>query len=227
MCYLWFQYTTTSYRHQLLESEDVVLQTDTSQKLHRSIKIDVSETKVTESEMDMSALTKKAAAKADVIVKNVDKNETSPLAQKQETETAEVRVSSHGFGPYPEIPLDYPRQDLWDYPNFVTAEHELLLRVQVKLWKQGIRTVGGGIVDGRIYPNIPGTVYVKWENRVRSDGTEERFASRMYGDPHAGKILRDIINSKGELHESDIPQEINVIDSSDGGIDPYQFLDIN
>ena len=82
------------------------------------------------------------------------------------------------------------------------------------------------MVDGRIYPNIPGTVYIKWENRVRTDGTEERFASRMYGDPHMGKILRDIINSKGELHESDIPKEINVIDSDDGGIDPYQFLDI-
>lgn len=226
LCYLWFQHTTASYRQQLLESDDVVFQTDTPQKLHRSTEREVSETKEAEFEADTSTLTKKAAAKADVVVKDVDHNETSPLAPKQEPENAEVRVSPHGFGPYPEIPPDYPRQDLWDYPEFVTAEHELLLRVQVKLWKQGIRTVGGGMVDGRIYPNIPGTVYVKWETRVRADGTEDKFASRMYGDPHAGKILRDIINSKGELYESDIPQEINVIDSNNAGINPYQFLDI-
>lgn len=226
LCYVWFQYTTASYKRQLLESEDVVLQTDTSQKLHRSTEIEVSETKEAEFGTDTSTLTKKATAKIDVVVKDVDHNKASPLIQKQELETTEVRVSPHGFGPYPEIPPDYPRQDLWNYPDFVTAEHELLLRVQVKLWRQGIRAIGGGIVNGRIYPNIPGTVYVKWENRVYTDGTEERFASRMYGDPHAGKILRDIIDSKGELHESDIPKEINVIDSNDAGIDPYQFLDI-
>ena len=227
LCYLWFQHTTASYKRQLLESDGVVLQTDTSQQLHRSTEIEVSETKVSEFKVDTSDPTKKAAVKADLVVKDVDDNETSPLTPKQKPETAEVQVSPHGFGPYPEIPPDYPRQDLWDYPDFVTAEHELLLRVQIKLWEQGIQTIGGGIVNGRIYPNIPGTVYVKWEDRVRTDGTEERFASRMYGDPHAGKILRDIINSKGELHESDIPQEINVIEADNGGIDPYQFLDIN
>ena len=226
LCYIWLQHSIASYRHQILESEDVVLQTDISQKLHRSTEIKVSEAKVSEFKMDTSDSTKKAAVKSDLVVKDVEHNKTTPLIQKQEPETAEVRVSPHGFGPYPEIPPDYPRQDLWDYPDFITAEHELLLRVQVKLWKQGIQTKGGGMVNGRIYPNIPGTVYVEWENCVRTDGTEERFASRMYGDPHVGKILRDIINSKGELHESDIPKEINVIDSDDGGINPYQFLDI-
>ena len=226
LCYLWFQHTTASYKRQLLESEDVVLQTGTSQISHRSTEMEVSEMKVSEYKLDTSEPTKKTAEKDDLIVKDVDHSETNPLFPKPESENTEVQVSPHGFGPYPEIPPDYPRQDLWNYPNFVTAEHELLLRVQVKLWKQGIRSVGGGMVDGRIYPNIPGTVYVKWENRVQADGTEERFASRMYGDLHAGKILRDIINSKGELHENDIPQEITVIDSDDGGIDPYQFLNI-
>lgn len=188
MCYLWFQHTTTSYKRQLLET-DVVLQIDTHQNSHRSTEIEVSETKVSEFKTDTSNPTKKQAVKSDLVEKDIVRNETTPLAPKQEPENAEVRVSPHGFGPYPEIPPDYPRQDLWDYPDFVPAEHELLLRVQVKLWKQGIRTVGGGMVNGRIYPNIPGTVYVKWENHVRADGTKKRFASRMYGDPHAGKYL--------------------------------------
>ena len=135
LCYFWFQHTTTSYKRQLLESDDVVLQTDTSQKLHRSTEIEVSETKVSGFEADTSDLTKKAAVKADLVVKDVEHNKTTSLIQKQEPKAAEVRVSPHGFGPYPEIPSDYPRQDLWDYPDFVTAEHELLLRVQIKLWK--------------------------------------------------------------------------------------------
>ena len=226
LCYLWFQHTTTSYKRDLLESEGVVLQTDTPQNLHRSIETEVSVSKMSDSVANTSAPTEMMAVKTGVIVKNVDQNETTKLIQKHEPETAEVRVSPHGFGPYPEIPADYPRQDLWDYPDFVTAEHELLLRVQVKLWKQGVQTAGGGMIDGRIYPNIPGTVYIKWENRVRTDGTVERYALRMYGDPYAGKILRDIINLKGELHENDIPKEINVIEADEGGIDPYQFLDI-
>ena len=174
----------------------------------------------------MSVPTESPAVKAGKISKDVKQNETTPPTQKPHPKTDKVRVSPHGFGPYPEIPSDYPRQDLWDYPDFLKADHELLLRVQIKLWKQDIRTIGGGFIDGRVYPNIPDTVYVKWENRVRPDGTVERYASRISGDPYAGKVIRKIIDTKGKIYEGDIPAGIQVIESDEGGIDPYQFLDL-
>ena len=68
LCYIWLQHSIASYRHQILESEDVVLQTDISQKLHRSTEIKVSEAKVSEFKMDTSDSTKKAAVKSDLVV---------------------------------------------------------------------------------------------------------------------------------------------------------------
>ncbi len=50
-----------------------------------------------------------------------------------------------------------------------------------------------------------GTVYVEWKDRVRSDGTVERYATGVSGDREAGKSLRDIIETKGVLKESDVP----------------------
>ncbi len=55
----------------------------------------------------------------------------------------EVRLSPHGLGPYPEIPPGYRAPNIFDRP--LSKDHELMMRVDVKLWKQGIRTEGIGI----------------------------------------------------------------------------------
>ena len=73
--------------------------------------------------------------------------------------TAEVveepqRVSPFGFGPYPEVPSDYPEAPIWDedpdYPegggdfgsDFMRGM-ELIERVLIKLWTQGHRATSG------------------------------------------------------------------------------------
>ena len=85
--------------------------------------------------------------------------------QTQEAENTEgVPVSPHGFGPFPEVPDDYFLQPFsWDFYKNDPPIYELMARVRVKLWKQGIRTTGirSSSATGLVYPTIPGTVFVR------------------------------------------------------------------
>ncbi len=227
LCYLWYHHSIESYHRELSKSTDVLLQLSESENVQESAQTETPIMKNSDSVENMSVSVEESSHKTGIPLKDIRQDKSVSLVQQPKPDQSEVRVSPHGFGPYPEIPPDFPRQDLWDYHGSLTAEHELLLRVQVKLWKQGIHAIGGAMINGRVYPNVPGTVYVKWENRVRPDGTVERYASRISGDPNTGKVIRKIINSKGEIHEGDIPADIHVIESDEGGIDPYQFLDLN
>ena len=56
----------------------------------------------------------------------------------EETPAENVPVSPFGFGPYPEIPMDYPHLENWDQiADEDDPEWELMARVMIKLWKQG------------------------------------------------------------------------------------------
>ena len=141
-----------------------------------------------------------------------------------------AKVSPFGFGPYPEVPEGYgpvtwPRS---------SPGHELMVRVQVKLWKQGINVVGLRR-DGRtglIYPNIPGVVYIEWAENPQPDGSVLRYAARCSGPPETVQAIRNQAhNNKGLpfpslITESDIPAGIQVISLPEGGIDPYEFLEL-
>lgn len=225
LCSLWYQHSVGIYEQELLEFADVVMESDYSVKVHEASS--PSETLIVEPiDLTPNTLTQADNKQGFTSEHQEEVNKTSPSQPVQiaKSEKGEERVSPHGFGPYPEIPPNYPRQDLWDYPDYVTASHELLLRVQIKLWKQGVQTIGGALINGKIYLNLPNTVYTRWKNRVLPDGTNERYATRVSGNPQIGRMLAEIIDSKGELQESDIPPGVTVIDSDDGGIDPYQFL---
>ncbi len=146
-----------------------------------------------------------------------------------ETPAADVPVSPYGFGPYPEVPQGY-RAVQWPRSS---AEHELMIRVGIKLWKQGIKTVGSSR-DGRtglIYPNIPGIVYIEWAQDLQPNGSVLQYASRYSGPPETVQaILNQSYNREspfpGIITESDIPPGISVISYTEGGIDPYEFLEI-
>ncbi len=64
--------------------------------------------------------------------------------------------SPHGLGSYPEVPPDYPRQNVWKEleKSYYEIEHEIIHRVLIKLWKQGKKTDSGVLNDqnGRVYP---------------------------------------------------------------------------
>ena len=143
--------------------------------------------------------------------------------------TDPTKVSPYGFGPYPEVPEGYGPVT---WPS-ISPEHELMVRVEIKLWQQGINAVGSKR-DGRtglIYPTIPGVVYVEWTESPQPDGSVLRYAA-CSGHPEAVQAIRDqASNNQGLpfpslITESDIPAGIQVIPYAEGGIDPYEFLEL-
>lgn len=140
-----------------------------------------------------------------------------------EEESAEdVSVSPFGFGPYPEVPSGLP-MNLFPAPS---ANHELMRRVRIKLISQGINVVGTTMEDGLIYPVIKGTAYVQWKSYWRPTG-KVTYISRFKGHPEDGARMDAIRFEKGQfLTKADVPPDIKLISFEEGGIDPYQFLDL-
>lgn len=158
----------------------------------------------------------------------VDESPQTAEADGELDSTDPEKVSPFGFGPYPQVPEGYgpvtwPRS---------TPEHELMMRVEIKLWQQGINAVGSKR-DGRtglIYPTIPGVVYIEWAETPQPDGSVLRDWA-CSGDPEAVQAIRNQANNKGLpfptfITESDIPAGIKVISYAEGGIDPYEFLEL-
>ena len=69
------------------------------------------------------------------------------LLTEEVVEELPPRESPHGFGTYPDVPSDYPRQNIWDelerFNDIVgekfgrsSIDHELMHRVLIKLWNR-------------------------------------------------------------------------------------------
>lgn len=144
------------------------------------------------------------------------------LVAEEEAPAEDVPVSPFGFGPYPEIPMDYPARPTWERKGYDTfsqdtqRELELLDRVLIKLWKQGARGYRGGSTDnGKVYPHYKNTAYV----RYGTTGDGRQYIARYKGDP-AIRI------SPEQMRRGELPTGIRVLDIDAEGIDPYQFLDL-
>ncbi len=141
----------------------------------------------------------------------------------------EVPVSPFGFGPYPEIPADYPHLQSWDQiSDDGDPEWELMDRVMIKLWTQGTHVIAANMENGLVYPILPDILYLKWDEFEGSDGPV-RYISEMIGDPAAAMRLEDIIENKDKdesLSEADLPSDITFIAYSEGAINPHTFLDL-
>ena len=151
--------------------------------------------------------------------------------------TAEVveepqRVSPFGFGPYPQVPADYPDDPIWvadpDYPegdgdfgsDFMRGM-ELIERVIIKLWTQGRHASSASMSNGLVLPHYANTVYVEWAYTEEPDGTMTRYAQRITSGPDVSESVFDAIS------EGTIPFNIKVLNHEDDGIDPYTFLNLN
>lgn len=155
----------------------------------------------------------------------------------QNAENQEVRVSKFGFGPYPELPADFPWQDLFDPPYYSenpkdphkdNPNYELMDRLWVELWKRGENVVGVGTRHsiGLFYPTIPGTIYVEWGPRWKVFGQGFGKSIRhVKGDPDDLDRLRSLRPEGESLTERDIPSDLKVLDISEG-IDPYKLLNL-
>ena len=132
---------------------------------------------------------------------------------------ADIPVSPYGFGPYPELPAGWPADQIWPC---ISANHELMMRVEIKLAHQGIDVMGSIMENGLVYPTISDTVYVEWAKTAR-----RQYIRNMAGDPDACDRIRAIEEERGvRFTEADIPSDIKVLSFSEGGIAPYEFLDL-
>lgn len=150
--------------------------------------------------------------------------------------TAEVveepqRVSPFGFGPYPQVPSDFPRDPIWEEVDMYEKinQHgrgmmkaiELMDRILIKLWDHGYTATSASMSKGRVYPGYPNTVFVRWNYIEEPDGSITRYAGRITSGPDISDSVFDA------LSEGIIPAGITVLDYDSDGIDPYTFLNLN
>ena len=142
----------------------------------------------------------------------------------EEPVDAPYGFSPYGFGPFPEVPTDYPRsaEAVWGEARLLTMrpEHELLSRVQIELWNQGVRTVGSvyNTDYDLIFPVLDHVVYIQ---RDFSAEAGEPYISSMLGSPATINQYEDA------LFEGNFPPHLTIYEYPDGGINPYEFLDVS
>lgn len=169
---------------------------------------------------DTAEMPQDTAAQPELIKDAADSDAEPSSAEPNEEIAEDVPVSPYGFGPYPELPERWPA-DIWPRQS---ATHELMMRVEIKLAHQGIDVRGSVMDNGLVYPMIPGTVHIKWEEYLGPPGIV-RYIGTMIGDPAACNRIEAIAEAKGDdFTEADIPSDIKIVPFEEGGIDPYEFL---
>ena len=127
------------------------------------------------------------------------------------------------FRPYPDVLSVLSQDGSADVPLTL---FDLMVLVQEKLVSEGIDCQGIYSSEDRVYPTIPGVVYVQWN--TESDGMS--YISDLSGDPEACQRIADIADAKDAARASmtpaDIPNDIQVLRYPEDGIDPYAFLGI-
>lgn len=227
-CVLWYQHDTADERKAAAETKELLRQMEIVKKTSDANR---------EAEQVNREAEQAADAPAESITQITDKSETNTIftelrdvasAQSQpptdasgdNIEFAEVGVSPHGFGHYPEIPVGAP---IAQFDNSHDVDMELMLRVAVKAWNEGERFESGfyNAARGKVYLNYPHIAYVEYSNKI-DEATNEVI----------GKRITDVSTSaanKGvgaSILEGNIPPGITIVDIDESGIDPYEYLDL-
>ena len=240
LCYIWYQHTTAPYREQAAELNE---------RARRSEKQRTATTaKRTEPAADAPAESETPTAEKS-INESTAEVENNTEAVKERTETSaenavakDVPVSPFGFGPYPQVPagmldtVGHPYKPVWEDASWSgdpSIGSELISRVLIKAWKDGIRDyIGAGFYPeyNKVFLNYPNTVYVTWDKTEDDDGNTVLYITRMSGSPSAAERIRENsftrLGRPGPATEADIPSDIKVILHSEGGIDPYEYLNL-
>ena len=137
-------------------------------------------------------------------------------------EVTPPRESLYGLGPYPKIPHDYPDQDAWDdlerlYDDgYGSIGHELIERVLIKLWNQGIKVTAATYNEqSGVIPLYDDTAYVEWQ----TDDNGNRYLSSYLCHGSLGSYEESVENGTQ-------PSWLKIVHREDGGINPYSFLDL-
>ncbi len=143
-------------------------------------------------------------------------------------QSVETNSSPFGFGRFPSIPDDFPRQEVWEvFWELYDAEapehaknYELINRVILQLWKEGGKASGGVLEHGKVYPLDDNTAYITWSTAESPDGEVIRYISEVTTVPEIGRRYSESHFQKGIL-----PPGITVIEHAVGGYDPYLYVD--
>lgn len=227
-CY-WYYQDTTAIHKRALERANKVFQEWEADKAKATT---TAEKEVTNTPADNETLTAEKPLTTDAGVTITPEAKQAQSAAPAQTEAVEVRVSKFGFGSYPELPPDFPWQDLFDPPYYTedpdhpykdVPDYELMHRIWVELWKRGEKVEGFGTIEstGLFYPTIRGTIYVRWGPRRKLFGQEFGGRKIRYIDGHPDDIAR----LEGVSTESDIPSDLKMLDISEG-INAYEFLNL-
>lgn len=150
--------------------------------------------------------------------------EVFPELEVDVVEPAELTFEEAAPFNFKATPEGYPLTPYWDQPadrqkNW-SYDHKLIDHVLVKLWREGVQNFEGGSIDdtGRIRPHYTNTLYVEWDEALRSDGTKRNYISSFLG-PVGVWRKKDFFDLP--------PPSVHLINmnSPEGqGIDPYTFL---
>lgn len=169
---------------------------------------------------DTTEMSQDTDAQPEPIQEAADSDAELSSVESNEEIAEDVPVSPYGFGPYPPLPEGWG-PETW---NNISANHELMARVEVKLISQGINVEGSAMEDGLVYPVIKGILYVKWRTSPGPNGVE-RYISDTLGHPDDGDRIASIREERGmNFSEDDIPSDIKIVPFEEGGINPYDFL---
>ena len=221
-CYFWYQHELAPYKQQAAETEEMLRQ-EAPKKSERVVNAQAID----------AAPTDTASAESNTLTTEKPSTMTPPVTEKleptrapQQTETpleneasAEVLVSPYGFGPYPEVPEDFPTKHLVSWPED-SPTMELLNRVLIKLWTEGEKNFRGGVIEsGRVFPWYHNTVYVSFSKTRTADGKWVRYARGKMSGPGVNYTGADLLNP---------PPPLRVLDLEDPsvGINPYEYLDL-
>lgn len=229
-CYVWYQYQLTPYKEQAAETAELVLE--------------IGDMKKADTERDSAVLKAPDPKNQEVNTKivfdlneppkpKVSKPRGDPNIDNSDPLTAVSQttgdVSPYGLGHYPEVPSDFPFLVEWEFPGS-DVTHELMARVAIKLWKQGIESYGITMEAGLVYPNYPNTIYVRWGETTDDAGNPIRYINELGGyPPSCERVVSNNIARHGErrvLTAADIPSDVIVKLYSVDGIEPYTFLDL-
>ena len=218
-CYFWYQWDTAPYRKEYAETQQIIRQTKAAQKTDTdNMPQEATKTPAESDAQPAEKPTTKVTATGteNTVAEVVSTNESNTVSQTQEQNKTPVRVSQFGLGPFPERPPDYDS----GYINgqFQDIESELMERVRIKLWTQGIKDIKGMAYShnrGLIFPHRPDVVYVEYKKEVDPDGSVYRSVD-TYGAPISREEIEWYMEGKP------VPG-FTILDISEG-IEPYSFL---
>lgn len=227
-CYVWYQLELTPYREQAALAEAMRRQwEDQKAKQKASRETETTSTRAPAENTSAEApIHPELPQIGEIVDGRIFLGTEPPSPEFLASLRASLRsqdeiISPYGFGPYPKLPegfgpITWPRKD---------AVSELMIRVRIKLLKQGVPVEGMATEDGSLYPIIKGVLYVRWGET--SDGRQ--YLRGTLGHPDESEYIKTVADAKFATWESVTPADlpgIQIIPMDEGGIDPYTFLDL-